>query len=374
MEFRDLKKQYNIHKEEINQAIENTLTNANFIMGQNVMELESALADYVGTKHCITCGNGTDALQLALMTWNIGCGDVVFVPDFTFFSSGEVVSLCGATPVFVDIDKSTFNMNPEALECAIEEYEKSGQLSPKAIIAVDMFGQPADYERLCVIAKKHNLYLLEDGAQGLGGKIGNKMACSFGDIATTSFFPAKPLGCYGDGGAIFTDNDTYADILRSLRIHGKGHDKYDNIRIGMNSRLDTMQAAILKVKLGFLEEEIEACNKAAAYYTELLQDIVITPFVKEGVRSSWAQYTICVHSMGEREAIMKELKKRGIPSAVYYKKPMHRQVAFEGKMGMKAACPETDQICNVCLSLPMHAYLEKSDIEMVSNIIIEVLQ
>lgn len=374
MEFRDLKKQYHIHKERIDEAIASTLTNANFIMGKDVVELETALAEYVGTKHCITCGNGTDALQLALMAWNIGPGDVVFVPDFTFFSSGEVVSLCGATPVFVDVDKDTYNINPEELERVIEEYEKNGQLCPKAIIAVDLFGQPADYTHLCGIAQRHNLHLLEDGAQGFGGRIGNRRACSFGDIATTSFFPAKPLGCYGDGGAIFTDNDEYASLLKSLRIHGKGKDKYDNVRIGMNSRLDTIQAAILKVKLEFLEEEIEACNLVATQYTELLKDIVKIPSVMDGMRSSWAQYTICMQSMEERELVMSELRKRGVPSAVYYIKPMHKQIAFEGKMGTGIKCPETERICNVCLSLPMHAYLEKSDVEMISSIIRETLQ
>ena len=328
MEFRDLKKQYYTHKRDIDHA---------------------------------------------LMTWEIGKGDAVFVPDFTFFSSGEVVSLCGATPVFIDISKNTFNIDPNDLESAIEKCISEGELKPRVIIAVDLFGQPADYDRIRRIADKYNLYVLEDGAQGFGGRIGDKAACSFGDIATTSFFPAKPLGCYGDGGAVFTDNDAWADLLRSIRVHGKGTDKYDNIRIGMNSRLDTIQAAVLNVKLKFLEEEIEACNRAAAQYTAGLKNIVETPMIAEGMRSSWAQYTILLKSSEERELVMGKLKEAGIPSAVYYKKPMHKQAAFNNKCQGKN-CPKTEEICQTCLSLPMHAYLEPEEIKTICNVICETLK
>lgn len=248
MQFRDLQKQYQTLKPQIDAAIQAVLTDANFISGPQVIGLEHHLAEYVGAKHCITCGNGTDALTLALMAWNIGPGDAVFVPDFTFFASGETPAYQGAVPVFVDVEEDTFNMSPASLKAAIEAVLKEDVLRPRAIIAVDLFGQPADYPVLREIADSYGLLILEDGAQGFGGRIGEQRACSFGDISTTSFFPAKPLGCYGDGGAIFTDNDEWAELMRSLRIHGKGTDKYDNVRIGLNSRLDTLQAAVLDVK------------------------------------------------------------------------------------------------------------------------------
>ena len=370
MEFRDLKKQYEVHKQEIDMAIAGVLKKSDFIMGSNVKSFEARLAEYVGVKHCITCGNGTDALQLALMTWGIGSGDAVFVPDFTFFSSGEVVPLCGATPIFVDIDQETFNIDPSELERVIRQVIDDGKLNPRAIVAVDLFGQPADFEAIREIASKYNLYVLEDGAQGFGGRIKDRMACSFGDIATTSFFPAKPLGGYGDGGAIFTDNDEYADMLRSLRVHGKGTDKYDNIRIGMNSRLDTIQAAVLNEKLNFLEKEIEKCNQVAQRYTELLRGIVRTPKIRENMRSSWAQYTICVQDEAQRENIMNKLKMEGIPSAVYYKKPMHLQKAFKGPGGEeKINYPVSEKVCKTCLSLPMHAYLTEEEINKICRVI-----
>ena len=254
MEFRDLKQQYQLHKTEIDNAIQNVLTKVNFIQGKQVAALEEVLAEYVGVKHCVTCANGTDALQLALMTWDIGSGDAVFVPDFTFFSSGEVVPLVGATPVFVDIDEDTYNISSQSLEQAIQYVLEKTNLNPRVIVAVDLFGQPADFEQIRKIAARYGLLILEDGAQGFGGRIGTKKACSFGDISTTSFFPAKPLGCYGDGGAVFTENDAWADLIRSYRVHGKGMDKYDNVRIGMNSRLDTIQAAVLLEKIKFFDE------------------------------------------------------------------------------------------------------------------------
>ena len=255
-------------------ALQEIIENTNFIQGRQVAELEKQLAEYVGTKHCIACANGTDALQLALMTWDIGQGDAVFVPDFTFFSSGEVVSAVGAVPVFVDVEPDTCNIDMDSLEHMIEKTIEKGALTPKAIIAVDLFGQPADYVKIKKIAEKYQLLILEDAAQGFGGKIGEEKACSFGSIATTSFFPAKPLGCYGDGGAIFTSNDEWADLLKSYRIHGKGSSKYDNIRIGMNSRLDTLQASVLLAKFPvFAEKELIWEQEIAAWYTELLKGI-----------------------------------------------------------------------------------------------------
>ena len=365
MEFRDLQHQYQLHKNEINSAIQNVLTQSNFISGSQVQQLELKLAEYVGVKNCITCANGTDALQLALMTWGIGRGDAVFVPDFTFFSSGEVVPIVGATPVFVDIDADTYNICPESLEKAIQYVLSETDLNPKVIVAVDLFGQPADFQQLRLIADKYHLLILEDGAQGFGGSIGERKACSFGDIATTSFFPAKPLGCYGDGGAIFTDNDEWADLLRSYRVHGKGKDKYDNVRIGMNSRLDTLQAAILLEKLKFFDEEVERCNKVAKAYNSQLSQFVKIPIIKTGFTSSWAQYTICLQNSEKREHIMQVLRENDIPSAVYYKKPMHLQEAFALNSFMKLEYNVTESICSRCLSLPMHPYMNDDDIRFI---------
>lgn len=369
MEFRDLKQQYQLHKKEIDAAIQSVLHNADFINGSSVRQLEEELSEYVGVKHCIACANGTDALQLALMTWNIGIGDAVFVPDFTFFSSGEVVPLVGATPIFVDIDENTYNLSPESLEAAIEYVMQNTDLKPRVIVAVDLFGQPVDYNRVRQIADRYKLFILEDAAQGFGGRIGEKKACGFGDISTTSFFPAKPLGCYGDGGAIFTDNDEWAELLRSYRIHGKGKDKYDNVRIGMNSRLDTIQAAILLEKLKFFDDEIEKCNKVSKEYTKSLKDFVKVPVVREKMTSSCAQYTICFHSNEERKRAIKILKENDIPTAVYYKKPMHMQGAFKEYEFRELDYSVTENICDCCLSLPMHPYLKANDIQKVVDMI-----
>ncbi|MDE6991902.1 MAG: DegT/DnrJ/EryC1/StrS family aminotransferase [Lachnospiraceae bacterium] len=364
MEFRDLKVQYQRHRAGIDAAIQKVLMQTDFINGSAVRQLEQQLADYTGVRHCISCANGTDALQLALMAWEVGAGDAVFVPDFTFFSSGEVVPAVGAVPVFVDIDADTFNMSPESLETAIQYVIEQTDLHPKVIVAVDLFGQPADYGRISQIADKYHLLVLEDAAQGFGGSIGNRKACSFGDISTTSFFPAKPLGCYGDGGAVFTDNDAWAELIRSYKVHGKGEDKYDNVRIGMNSRLDTLQAAVLMEKLAFFDEEVALCNQAADAYTSRLQDLVKTPVVREGMRSSWAQYAICLADAKQRKSVMDVLAAAGIPSAIYYKKPMHMQKAFE-KYPSELNCRTAENICGQCLSLPMHPYLTEEDIDRV---------
>lgn len=274
MEFRDLKKQYQALKEEIDSQIFKVINASHYISGPQVAELEEKLAEYVGVRHCISCGNGTDAISLALMAWNIGIGDAVFVPDFTFFSSGECPAYEGAVPIFVDVDETTYNMDPQKLEEAIVEVINEGKYNARVVIAVDLFGLPANYDAIKPICEKYNLLLLEDGAQGFGGSLNHKMACSFGDISTTSFFPAKPLGCYGDGGAIFTNDDEWAALLRSYSVHGKsGENKYDNVRIGMNSRLDTIQAAILLAKLkAFKEHELKDVNKAADLYSEKLKD------------------------------------------------------------------------------------------------------
>lgn len=374
MQFRDLKAQYQALKAEIDEAVNQVIMDGNFISGRQVAELEQSLADYVGVKHCITCANGTDALTLALMAWGIKAGDAVFVPDFTFFSSGEVVSFEGALPVFVDVDKDTFNMSPESLEQAIQRTLSERKAVPRAIVAVDLFGQPADYDRLRAIADRYGLKILEDGAQGFGGELHGKKACSFGDISTTSFFPAKPLGCYGDGGAVFTDDDAAADYLRSVRIHGKGECKYDNVRIGMNSRLDTIQAAVLQVKLKAFEQyELENVNAAAQEYTKLLKDVVKTPVVPEGYYSSWAQYTIQLEDREAREGLQAYLKEKGIPSMVYYPKPMHRQKAFENVESEEKHFANTTELCDRVLALPIHPYMSRDDIGQVVDHIREYL-
>lgn len=371
MQFRDLKKQYAVLKTEIDTAISEVLDAGNFIMGRQVKELEAELAGYVGTKHCLTCANGTDALTLALKAWGIGSGDAVFVPDFTFFSSAETVSLEGATPIFVDVDADTYNMNPVDLEEKIKATLAQGKLTPKVILTVDLFGLPANYPEIKQIATAYQLLILEDGAQGFGGKIGREQACSFGDISTTSFFPAKPLGCYGDGGAVFTNNAEWAALMDSYRVHGKGTFKYDNVRIGMNSRLDTLQAAILKVKFrAFREYELEAINKAAARYTELLKGYVKTPAIPEGYYSSWAQYTIQLNNKEQRDAIQTKLKEHGVPSMVYYVTPMHRQTAYKDA-DIPASCPVANQLSHTVLSLPIHPYLTDEEIETVCRLIID---
>ena len=374
MEFRDLKAQYAALKPEIDQAIAEVIANTNFISGRQVDELEEKLAEYVGVKHCITCANGTDALTLALMAWKIGPGDAVFVPDFTFFSSGETVSYEGATPVFVDVDGDTFNISVESLEEAVKTVLAEGKLKPRAIVAVDLFGQPADYPRLRQLADAYGLLILEDGAQGFGGAMEGRRACSFGDISTTSFFPAKPLGCYGDGGAVFTDSDEADAYLRSVRIHGKGSFKYDNVRIGMNSRLDTLQAAVLLPKFqAFQDYELTKVNEAAAAYTELLNGSVKTPVVLEGFYSSWAQYTIQLKNAEEREHVQAVLKENGVPSMVYYPKPMHKQGAFDG-LKQYTGLDVTERLCERVLSLPMHPYLERDAIRSISEIICRVIE
>lgn len=368
MQFRDLKAQYEYLKENIVKNIQEVINQTNFIQGKPVKELEEKLAEYVGVKHCITCANGTDALQLALMAWDIGQGDAVFVPDFTFFSSGEVVATVGATPIFVDVEKDTFNISMTSLENMIQKVIVGGRYTPKVVIAVDLFGQPADYEELKKIADKYGLLILEDGAQGFGGKIAEKKACSFGDISTTSFFPAKPIGCYGDGGAVFTDNDEWADLIKSYCIHGKGSSKYDNIRIGMNSRLDTIQAAILLAKFPiFANEELEKEQGIAERYTSRLKEYVKTPYVKPGFYSSWAQYTIQMPDKNMRDGLQAYLKENDIPSMIYYQKPMHRQEAFDASLYCEDDYKVTNELCETVLSLPFHPYLKDEEIDYVTN-------
>ena len=368
MEFRDLKRQYEYLKADIDKNIQCVINSTSFIGGEMIDRLEHDLAACVNVKHCITCANGTDALQLALMAWGIGPDDAVFVPDFTFFSSGEVVSTVGATPVFVDVRKDTFNISIKSLEEQINIVKEQGKLKPRVIIAVDLFGQPAEYDEIRKICDKEGLLLLEDGAQGFGGSIGDKKACSFGDISTTSFFPAKPLGCYGDGGAVFTNNDEWAELIRSYKVHGKGTNKYDNVRIGMNSRLDSIQAAVLLAKLPvFMTEEVEKSDRAAAKYTEALKQVVRTPVVLKGYSSSWAQYTIQLKNRETRDSLQAYLKEQGIPSMIYYQKPLHRQGAFAELTYDNSEYPNTISLCDTVLSLPFHSYMDDEEIAEVAD-------
>ena len=370
MQFRDLEKQYTALKPSIDASIAAVINSASFISGHQVKELEDKLAEYVGVKHCITCANGTDALTMVLMAWNIKPGDAVFVPDFTFFATAETVALEGATPIFVDVDETTFNMSSIKLEEAIRTVLQEGRLTPRAVIPVNLFGLPASYPEIREIASKYGLKILEDSAQGFGGMIGKKCACSFGDISATSFFPAKPLGCYGDGGAIFTDDDEIATYLESIRVHGKGSYKYDNVRVGMNSRLDTIQAAVLLPKLqAFQEYELERVNEVAKYYNETLRGVVKTPVIPNGYLSSWAQYTIQLTNREQREKLQISLKAKGIPTMVYYPIPLHQQKAFENTK-IYCECPVSERLCETVLSLPMHPYMEREDMERVVDAIV----
>ena len=365
MQFRDLGAQYHALKADIDAGIHAVIDSHAFILGKPVTELENKLAEYVGRKHCIACGNGTDALQLSLMIWGIGPGDAVFTSDFTYFASAGTSSILGATPVLVDIDLATFNLDPVDLDRQIQRVFSEGKLTPRAIVPVDLFGQPADYDRILPIADKYGLKVLEDAAQGFGGSIRGKMAGSFGNLSTTSFFPAKPLGCYGDGGAIFTDDDEVDARLRSLRAQGKSPvDKYDNREIGMNSRLDTIQAAILLPKFkAFVDYELDTVNKVASLYNERLKDRFITPTVLEGFISSWAQYTILLSDREERDAMQVYLREKGIPSMVYYPRGLHQQEAYKW-MGLDDEMyPNTIEASNRVLSLPMHPYLTEEQID-----------
>lgn len=373
MQFRDLHAQYQVLKEDIDKGISDVINSTSFILGKQVLELEIELAKYVGRKHCISCGNGTDALVLALKAYNISQGDAVFTADFTYIASASCAELVGATSVFADIDLNTFNINPASLEFQIKKVISEGKLKPKAIVPVDLFGLPANFEEIEKIAKKYNLIIVEDAAQGFGGNINGKMACSFGDISCTSFFPAKPLGCYGDGGAIFTDDDLIAERLKSLRAGGKSPvDKYDNREIGTNSRLDTIQAAILIPKFhAFKEYEIGNVNKVACWYSNILGDKVVTPKVPSGYLSSWAQYTVLFNDSDTRNTVQQKLKENGIPSMIYYPRCMHQQQAFKNLELKDFDYPNAIEATKRVLSLPMHPYMKKEDVELICSIILE---
>ena len=376
MQFHDLAAQYQALKAEIDAGMADVLAKGQFILGPQVAELEEKLAQDVGRKYCVSCANGTDALVLTLMLWGVGPGDAVFVPDFTYFATAGCASTVGAEVIPVDIRTDTFNICPDALEAMIGQVEKEGKYRPRVVIPVDLFGQPAEYERIEAIAKKHGMLVLEDGAQGYGGQIGAKNACAFGNAATTSFFPAKPLGCYGDGGAIFVDSADEDALLRSLRANGRGvEDKYDNQRIGMNSRLDTLQAAILLPKLRALREyEIAALNASADKYTQALSGVVQTPTVLPGYVSSWAQYSVLLENRQQRDRVQKELKAQGIPTMVYYPRGIHQQTAYAHKQFPDEWYQGTMAACSRVLALPMHPYLTDEDISRVSEALKQAVQ
>lgn len=371
MQFRDLKAQYLALKPQIDSAVQSVMDKREFILGKPVDELEEMLAEYTQRKHCITCASGTDALQLSLMAMGVGCGDAVFTSDFTYFASSAAASILGATVVFVDIDSKTFNISPQALELAIEQVIREGILTPKVIIPVDLFGLPAEYSKIIPIAEKYGLKVLEDAAQGFGSSIDKKPACSFGDISATSFFPAKPLGCYGDGGAIFVDDDMLNARLRSLRALGKSpFDKYDNLEIGINSRLDTMQAAILIPKFKALVDfELESVNKIAEYYNQRLCDYVITPYIPCGYISCRAQYTISLADECSRNRVRNALTESKIPSMIYYPKGLHQQKAYENMKLSDELYPNTIHASKTVLSLPIHPYMSEEEVDIISEII-----
>lgn len=371
MEFIDLKAQYRTYKADIDHEISVVLDNAEFIGGRYVQMLEEELAAYVGRKHCVACGNGTDALQLAYMAYGIGEGDAVFCPDMTFISSVEPAVMLGATPVFCDIDPVSYNIDPRDLEAKVSEVEREGRLRPRFVVAVDFLGNPAAYDEIEKVCEEHGLILIEDAAQGMGGLYKGKKLGAFGDIATTSFFPSKPLGCYGDGGAVFTDDDGVADLLRSLHVHGKGSSKYDNVRIGINSRLDNIQAAVLHVKLSHLEEEMEARQEVARRYDAAFEGKVQYPRIAEGCRCAYAQYILLAKTPEERKAIMDSMKAKGVPSLLYYPKTMHAMDAFGYERNGEFPCAISYADRN--FGVPMSPFLSSSDQSLTIDSVLEAV-
>lgn len=355
--FIDLQEQRRRLGEPLNKAVLAAVESGQWILGPQVAQLEAELAKFAGVKHAIACANGTDALQIVLMAWGIGPGDAVFVPAFTFCASAEVVSLVGASPVFVDVLEDTYNMDPASLEEAIALVKKQGKLKLKAVMPVDLFGQAADYDAIAPIAKREGMKMLCDTAQGFGSTHKGKVTGSIGDAAATSFFPAKPLGCYGDGGASFTNDDEVAELLKSIRMHGQGSDRYENVRIGMNSRLDTIQAVILSEKLKIFRDEIDMRDKVAHRYNALLSksNRIVVPRVIDGVQSTWAQYTIQVPN---RDKLQADLKAQGIPTAVYYPIPLSEQKGYA--MYPSAPTPVCSKLAKVVVALPMHPYLDEA--------------
>jgi dTDP-4-amino-4,6-dideoxygalactose transaminase len=353
----------------VDAAVKRVIDHCQFINGPEVAQLEEELAAYCGAKHVVSCASGTDALLMVLLAKDIGPGDAVICPSFTFCATGEVVALRGATPIFVDVDEETFNIDVASLKNGIALARKLG-LKPKAIIPVDLFGQPADHDAIGEVAKMENLFVLDDAAQSFGSTYKGRPLGTFGLASTTSFFPAKPFGCFGDGGAIFTDDTELAALLRSIRVHGQGADKYDNVRLGMTARLDTIQAAILIEKLKIFDDEIRARDIVAKRYTDGLEDIVKVPRLAKGNTSVWAQYTIRLPSNCKREAFAAELKSQGVPTTIYYQKSMHQQTGYRNYPVVEGGLPVCERLSKEAISLPMHAYLD----ERTQNVIIAAVR
>jgi dTDP-4-amino-4,6-dideoxygalactose transaminase len=380
MEFIDLAAQQKRIRDQVVQGIEAVLNHGQYIMGPEIVALERELARYVGARHAISCASGTDALLMALMARGIGPGDAVLTTPFTFIATAEVISLLGATPVYVDIDPKTYNIDPDHLERCLAALRSNDAglyplpriggletLTPKAVIPVDLFGLPADYGRVEDIAKREGLFLIEDACQSFGAERDGRKACAFGDVGCTSFFPAKPLGCYGDGGMCFCSDDNLAEIMRSIRLHGKGEHKYENIRIGINGRMDTMQAAVLLAKFSLFEEEVRLRQAVAGRYTEGLFNCrdLVTPFIPAGYRSVWAQYSLLAQDEARRDTIMKKMQASGIPTVIYYPRPLHLQGAFSF-LGYRAGdFPVSEDCARRIFSLPMHPYLSEADQEKI---------
>ena len=375
MQFIDLKAQYQALKPEIDANIQSVLSTAQFIGGAYVKELEAQLAAFVGRKHCVTCANGTDALQLAFMAAGVGEGDAVFCPDMTFISSTEPAKMFGAASVFCDITEDTYCLSPESLERQIRAVLAEGKLTPKAVVAVDILGNPCDYDAIVPICEQYGLTLIEDAAQSFGASYHGRRAGAFGHIATTSFFPAKPLGCYGDGGAVFTDDDQLDSLFRSLCVHGKGPGgKYDNIRVGMNSRLDNLQAAILLPKLKALGDyELDRRQTVAGRYNAAFAGKFVTPFVAEGCVSAWAQYALLAEDTAQRDRIIAHLTERGIPNMVYYPTPQHALPVFREEPAYGETFRNANDYCARTFSLPMHPYLTEAEQAEVIAAVLEAL-
>jgi dTDP-4-amino-4,6-dideoxygalactose transaminase len=389
MQFVDLAAQQKRIRERIEANISTVMDHGKYIIGPEVGQLEDALKEFVGVKHAIGCASGTDAILLALMAKKVGPGDAIFTSPFTFIATAEVICLLGATPIFVDIDPKTFNIDPGQLEVAIKAIEKndstihpvpvgnstlspqSSNLTPRGVIGVDLFGLPADYDQINSIAQRHHLFVIEDAAQSFGAEYNGKKAGSLAEVACTSFFPAKPLGCYGDGGMCFTDNDDLAETLRSLLFHGKGHHKYDNVRIGMNGRLDTIQAAILLAKFDIFPEEIELRQKVARQYHKLFNSYsgILTPSIPNGYKSAWAQYSILAKGVEYRSELQNKLKECGIPTAIYYPKPLHLQTAFSSLGYREGDFPISEDCAKRIFSIPMHPYLTDEEQQNIADVI-----
>ncbi len=365
--FVDLATQYQHLKQDIDAGIQRVLDHGRFIMGPEIVELEAALCEFAGCRHAISCASGTNALSMALMAEGIGAGDAVFLPAFTFTASAEVVLVAGAEPVFVEVDARTFNLDPAHLRKQIEATAREGRLKPRAIIAVDLFGLPADHTAIAQLADEHDLFVIADAAQSFGGRIGEARVGTHAPVTTTSFFPAKPLGCFGDGGALFTDDDACADVLRSIRAHGQGTGGYDIVRIGLNGRLDTLQAAILLPKLAVFANELEARTRLADHYDRRLSDSVTTPARQAGKSSAWAQYSILLN---DRDRVQKALGEAGVPSAIYYPLPMHLQPAYAPYGNGEGSLPVSEALSKRILSLPMHPYMDDATADRICDTVL----